>query len=232
MTIVNADDFGMSPTVNEAIRLAFKKGFLTQTTIMTNMPQFEEAIAISKADGFFDKVGLHINLDEGEPLTAQMKANPHFVRNGRFIKGNFAKQIRKFYISSYDAECVYHEVEAQMLCYINAGFPLMHLDSHHHVHINWSVMRIVKKLGVKYGFKSARVAALMATDSWFKLRYKRAINKYIKTAFKSSPDLFYPYQDAPSFPSDKIVELMTHPEMVDGVPVDMLSRPRNLYVKI
>ena len=46
--IVNADDFGISHEVNEAISLCFMKGYINQTTIMVNMPFFCEAIEMAK----------------------------------------------------------------------------------------------------------------------------------------------------------------------------------------
>ena len=39
--IVNADDFGSSRSINEAISLAFSYGYIQRTSIMVNMPFFE-----------------------------------------------------------------------------------------------------------------------------------------------------------------------------------------------
>ena len=36
--IVNADDFGISEEVNNAIKLAFERGLIQRTTLMVNMP--------------------------------------------------------------------------------------------------------------------------------------------------------------------------------------------------
>ena len=51
--IINADDFGLSHDVNLAVVEAFKRGFVTNATIMVNMPGFEEGVALSKENGFF-----------------------------------------------------------------------------------------------------------------------------------------------------------------------------------
>ncbi len=37
--IVNADDFGLSPRVNEAMIRAFDEGLISSTTIMANVPR-------------------------------------------------------------------------------------------------------------------------------------------------------------------------------------------------
>ena len=42
--IVNADDFGASPSVNQAIDYAFKNGIINQATLMVNMPHVQDAV--------------------------------------------------------------------------------------------------------------------------------------------------------------------------------------------
>ena len=78
--IINADDFGLSHDVNLAVVEAFKRGFVTNATIMVNMPGFEEGVALSKENGFFEKTGLHLNFFEGQPLTEDIKSLPLFYR--------------------------------------------------------------------------------------------------------------------------------------------------------
>ena len=41
--IINADDLGMSGTVNREIESCIQKGLITSTTIMANMPDFDGA---------------------------------------------------------------------------------------------------------------------------------------------------------------------------------------------
>ena len=74
----NADDFGKSTEINNAILTCFKDGLIDRTTIMVNMPGADEAAELAREEGFFDKVGLHLNLTEGEPLTDEIKQNPLF----------------------------------------------------------------------------------------------------------------------------------------------------------
>ena len=152
---------------------------------MVNMPFFEDAILISKRYSFFSKVGLHLSLDEGVPLTESMKNNPHFCKSGFFQNNCFMNLKSKFYLSSFDRQCVEDEIQAQMQRYISSGFTLMHLDSHHHIHINFSVIRIIKCLGTKYGFKSIRIAIESETDSFPKKIYKIIMNKYLSKSFST-----------------------------------------------
>ena len=71
--IINADDFGLSKDVNEAIDICIKKDYIQRTTLMVNMPQTLEAVKLAKDGGYLNKVGLHINLIEGIPLTPDIK---------------------------------------------------------------------------------------------------------------------------------------------------------------
>ena len=67
--IINADDLGMSGTVNREIESCIQKGLITSTTIMANMPDFDGARKLYDTYNEAVSFGWHINLTEGEPLT-------------------------------------------------------------------------------------------------------------------------------------------------------------------
>lgn len=71
--LINADDFGLSEEVNEAIIYGFQQGFLDRTSLMVNMPFCADAVRKARQYGFDDKVGLHLNLVQGTPLTEPIK---------------------------------------------------------------------------------------------------------------------------------------------------------------
>ncbi len=47
--IVNADDFGISETVNEAVIRAFTEGVLTSCSLMVTGEAFEHAVSLARA---------------------------------------------------------------------------------------------------------------------------------------------------------------------------------------
>src|SRR5277367_5653054 len=59
--IVNADDFGRSPSVNEAVIRAHRDGILTTASLMVNEPGFDEAVKLAKENPKLG-VGLHLTL--------------------------------------------------------------------------------------------------------------------------------------------------------------------------
>ncbi len=58
--IINADDFGLSPGVNEAILELGKLGTVTSTTVMTNMPYYKDIVKLLSLKNI--GIGLHCNL--------------------------------------------------------------------------------------------------------------------------------------------------------------------------
>jgi predicted glycoside hydrolase/deacetylase ChbG (UPF0249 family) len=61
---VNADDFGRSRRVNDAIVRAHREGVLTSTSLMVGEPAAEEAVALARENPGLG-VGLHLVLADG-----------------------------------------------------------------------------------------------------------------------------------------------------------------------
>ena len=223
--IINADDFGLSKSVNDAIRICFDKGYVNRTTVMTNMPAFDECYQIASTNGFLDKVGIHLVLDEGVPLTETIKRNPHFCKDGRFIKAWYAKPMRKFFICKNDRNCLEAEIEAQIKKFKDTGFTSKHIDSHHFVHTSSPiVVDIVCRIAKKYGFTSMRTIATADGENFIKRILKGFIKNKIETNFITTAN-FAPYKKYPLDIDD--IEYMAHPDIINGDVVDVLSRKTN-----
>lgn len=189
--IINADDFGLCHDVNLAIVEAFEKGYITNTTIMTNMPGFEEAVQLSKEHGFFDRVGVHFNVFAGEPLFDGMKDVPLFYQNGEMTSYRFFHQSSLFKkiptpFNRSIRNALYEEADRQVKRYIEAGFTEMHFDSHGHSHTFPLVWNAIAPVFKKYGFRTTRISLNLPSSSGLKGYYKSAINYSICKSFKSS----------------------------------------------
>src|SRR5512146_2453166 len=57
--IVNADDFGGSADINQAIIRAHREGILTSASLMVNEPAVDEAVALARENPRLG-VGLHL----------------------------------------------------------------------------------------------------------------------------------------------------------------------------
>ena len=113
--IVNADDFGLSPGVNEGIALAHEKGILTSASLMVRWPGAEEAAAYARARAQLS-VGLHLDL-------------------GEWTCTNDEWQLAYEVVPLDDEQAVAEEIFRQLKRFRELlGAEPTHLDSHQHVH--------------------------------------------------------------------------------------------------
>ncbi len=79
--IVNADDFGASSAVNQAVVRAHREGILTTASLMVNEPGAEEAVALARENPRLG-VGLHLTFLFGHSALGPRRARriPHVLR--------------------------------------------------------------------------------------------------------------------------------------------------------
>ena len=151
--IINADDYGMSESCTKAIAECFRKGLVTDTTMLANGAYFDEAVKLAKLEGFDDKIGIHLNLTEGEPLTEDIKGCPGFVTDGRFNKS----YDRALPLSGEELDAVYKELTAQAVKIEKAGLSITHADSHHHIHTGFWIYPAAARVCREHGIKKVRM---------------------------------------------------------------------------
>jgi len=130
-----ADDYGISPAVNAAIRDLLARGRISATSAMVVAPAFsaEEAEAVGSImrDGRHPPIGLHLTLTAPfKPLTENYTplADGKFQSMGRTALAAFIGQI--------DPAVVAHEARAQIVAFMSAfGRPPDFIDGHQHVHL-------------------------------------------------------------------------------------------------
>lgn len=231
--IVNADDFGLSEEVNEAVNICFSKGWIQRTTLLVNMPQTDRAVELSERNGYKNHVGLHINLIEGKPLTDNIKHTALCDKNGNFNGQFFQKISHRIFLKKGEKKAVQEEIEEQIKCYLNYGFELMHIDSHQHSHVNLSIFFILLNLAENYRFHSIRLSRNLPVKEirGIKKMYKNWINHIIirfnqryfcktqKQFLGSREDC--EKEDIKSLKfSGSVIEMMVHPVFSHGMVVD------------
>lgn len=130
--IVNADDFGLSTSVNRGIIYAHRHGIVTSTTLMANMPGFEDAVAQAKGNPGLG-VGVHLNLCRGNPLLPQVQLSSLVDRSGLFWAP--AQLLRRIYLRKISQAEVEAEWRAQVSRVQKAGIKVTHLDSEKQFHV-------------------------------------------------------------------------------------------------
>ena len=233
--IVNADDFGYSKMVSDAILECLRKQFISQTTLMVNMPFAKEAVEAVKREGFADRVGLHLNLGEGKPLTRKITECPKFCDDSGCFNGVFRrKRYSSFWFSTTKKEriALREEICAQFEEYMGYGLSLKHLDGHYHHHLPMPIFCVAAKMMRKFDFNSYRKPYSM---SWFE---QRALELKTSSAFTKlftlgqslrTVDYFGSVADyrryCHHFPNAATIEIMVHPQFdVNGRLIDKDAR--------
>ncbi len=218
--IVNADDYGISESVNDAIREAFARKLIDRTTLMVNMPYAKEAMEIARKGGFDGKVGIHLNLTSGRPLTGDMASDRIMCDDGGEFTADFARNLKtRFFLPKKTRENIEKELRAQLEGYRELGGTLWHVDSHHHVHTDPSVWCVLRKVLKDYPVTSVRLGRNMYRGGNPLMRiYKVILNSSIKRFCSGHPGYFGSMQDyeeyAPYIGSasrQENVEIMVHP---------------------
>lgn len=244
--VVNADDFGKDESVNRAITEAFENRLIDRTTLMANMPAATEAMELARQHGFAAKVGLHINLTSGQPLTEKMRNDRVMCdENGRF-SGDFARSFKtRFFLPKETSSHIEEELRAQLDMYRKLGGTLWHVDSHHYVHTDPSVWRVLKKAMKDYPVTSVRLTRNMYRGGNPLMRiYKTLFNISVKRVCKNRPEYFGSAADYDEFTKgrpglirDHEVEVMVHPvydndgklcDIFHGVFRDLVSYKRDM----
>lgn len=224
---VNADDFGIDENRTRAILESFRRGAISQTTAMVNMPYFKEAEEMIRTEGLLDRMGLHLNLTEGPAMTSSMRNCNFFCDKSGCFTGAFHRIVRyRFKLPDGLQSVVREEIESQVGRFLSTGSTFLHLDSHHHVHTDYSIARILLPIVRKNGFSSIRLSRNWGDDiSLSKRIYKNALNKYLKSEIKGLTDFFTDFSGLRNginrFPSGSSVEVMVHPMLGDKEHLDL-----------
>ncbi len=187
--IVNADDFGFNPKINQGIIHAFKNGVVTTTSLMTTKEGFEDAVNLVKENPKL-AIGIHIDLDEYFEIDHT---------RGRIVG---------YKVQPLPLQEIEGKIKSQIESLLSRGITPDHLTGHHHVHLVKEIFPIVVKVVKEYKIPVVRFHKKIIYD----------INSYdeFKQMLDSNGIIYAPYFiegwywgniDEPY----TVAELMTHP---------------------
>lgn len=153
--IVNADDFGMSEEVNEAVIRAYRDGVLTSTSLMVTGAAFEQAVMLAKANPGL-AVGIHLVTVVGKSVLPHSEIPALVDREGNFSNNPTAAGLRYFF-SPRARRQLRKELAAQFEKFRSTELPLSHIDGHLHLHVHPVIFKAALELGAKYGSRRMRV---------------------------------------------------------------------------
>jgi chitin disaccharide deacetylase len=162
--IINADDFGWSRGVNEAVALLSDEGAITSTSLMVGGLAAREAVEIARARPALP-VGLHLTLVHGYPLLPPEDIPLLVDSEGRLP--------RRYAYAGLMATCspawrrqMLAEMRAQFKAFEETRLPWSHVDGHVHFTLTPCVFREALRLCREYRVPGFRVPQ----DDWPRYR--------------------------------------------------------------
>jgi hopanoid biosynthesis associated protein HpnK len=170
--VVNADDFGGSESINQAVIRAHREGILTSASLMVNEPRAGEAVALARENPGLG-VGLHLVLVCGA-AALPAGAIPRLAdARGQFSNRAVAAGWRYFASAQCRAQ-LRLEIAAQFEKFRATGLPLDHVNGHLHLHLHPVVFGILMENARRWG-----ITALRLTDDWFGLSARLASGRWL-----------------------------------------------------
>lgn len=139
--IVNADDFGLSPSVNQAVIRAHREGILTTASLMVNEPGCAKAVQLAKENSRLG-VGLHLTLLMGHAALSPDKIPSLVNARGEFSSSPVGVGMAYFFKRGL-REQLRAEIHAQFEKFHATGLTLDHVNGHLHLHLHPVVFNIL-----------------------------------------------------------------------------------------
>lgn len=153
--IVNADDFGRSSSINDAVMGAHLKGILTSASLMVSADATEEAVCLARQQPNL-AVGLHLTLACGR-CAAEPRDIPQLVdRDGNFTNDPVRAGLVYFFDRNLRAQ-LEREIEAQFARFRSFGLPLDHVNGHLNLHLHPVIFGILMRHAARWNITALRL---------------------------------------------------------------------------
>src|ERR1041385_7695696 len=163
--IINADDFGRSRSINQAVIRAHREGVLTTASLMVNEPDCAEAVALAKENPKLG-VGLHLTLLCGRSALPPESIPGLVNARGEFGDSPVSVGMKYFFRRDLRGQ-LRAEIHEQFARFRATGLPLDHVNGHLHLHLHPTVFRILMDEALALGIQRLR---LTYDPFWLNLR--------------------------------------------------------------
>jgi hopanoid biosynthesis associated protein HpnK len=153
--IVNADDFGRSHSINQAVIRAHRDGILTSASLMVNESGFDEAVKLAKENPKLG-VGLHLTLLQGHSALSPEKIPGLVNSRGEFSNCPVGVGLNYFFNRNL-REQFRAEIHAQFEKFHATGLPLDHVNGHLHFHLHPTIFKILMEDAEKFQIRHLRL---------------------------------------------------------------------------
>ncbi|MGZ4971268.1 MAG: hopanoid biosynthesis-associated protein HpnK [Limisphaerales bacterium] len=184
--IVNADDFGRSHSINQAVIRAHREGILTTTSLMVNEVGFDEAVELARENPKLG-VGLHLTTVCGKSVLPPERI-PNLVDAKGEFTNNPASAGMRYFFSPACRRQLREEITAQFEKFHATGLPLDHVNGHLHLHMHPAIFSILVENANRFGIRRMRLTndrfflnARIASGEWIYRIGHTIIFKFLST---------------------------------------------------
>jgi hopanoid biosynthesis associated protein HpnK len=226
--IITADDFGLHPSVNQAVERAHREGVLSAASLMVAAPAAADAIARARGCPGL-RVGLHLVLADG-PAVLPREWIPDLVdREGRF--GNrMAYDGVRFFFSPRVRRQLAAEMHAQFAAFAASGLALDHANTHKHFHLHPTVLALMIEVGRPFGLRAIRLPHEAGMSPWLR-PWLALLRRNLDAAGIAHNDVMDGIKHSGNFdeaalldalahlPARGVMEIYLHPALISGAAI-------------
>ena len=170
--IVNADDFGRSSSINQAVIRAHREGILTTASLMVSGDACDEAVELAKQNPTLG-VGLHLTLICGKATAGRMEIPDLVNPRGEFSDSPVLTGARYFFDRGLQLQLA-REISAQFAKFKATGLALDHVNGHLNLHLHPTIFELLAARRHEWGIRHLRV-----TDDPFALNRRLASGHWL-----------------------------------------------------
>ena len=216
---LNADDFGLSESVNEGIEQAYRCGMLQGASLMVAGPAVADAVRRAHTMPAL-RVGLHLVVIEGVPILPTVQI-PGLVDNqGRFPSDQLRLGLRYFFNSGVRRQLA-AEIRGQFMAFAATGLQLHHADSHKHMHLHPVVGRMMIEIGREFGLHRVRIPAeppsvlaacgdTVGVGAQMLYRWTRLLRRQVRNAGMTANDHLFGLAWTGHMTAERLLRLTAH----------------------
>ena len=154
--IINADDFGLSKNVNNAILSLALKNNISSVSVMANEAYIntDELNNLSRAG---ISIGCHLSIIQGKPLLDQKSIPSLINEHSKSFYSDYKQFVIKYCMNKISTEHIYNEWKQQLNTLKKMNINISHLDSHQHIHMLPGLFKIALQLQKEFHIKRIRI---------------------------------------------------------------------------
>lgn len=153
--VVTADDVGLHPGMTRGAVKAHDEGIATACSVVANGRAFEPAVELLRDRPALD-VGIHFALVGERPLSPPERVPSLVDRSGGFLR-DFRVFTQRYLVGGIGAGEVERELRRQLEKLLATGLPVVHANSHQHLHVLPRLFEIVLRLAEEHRIPFVRI---------------------------------------------------------------------------